>query len=408
MNKVGKKYLGSLTSLRFFAAFAVVLFHSWNTYFADAFSGTPAWALNFIFSGFTAVSFFYFLSGFILAFNYGEAHSFNIDLTRFWRARVARVYPVFLLSLIIGAPFAFNNISHGETLFERGRDFLLSGGMNLTLLQAWAPRFASGWNPPGWSLSCEAFFYLLFPWIGLVVWRVPKRALLVSLAAVWGIGMAAVWIFVKNSPGLPFIYGGHLPVQAELLLETASAEFIKSLPIFHLCEFISGVILGRVFLLQKTETETENRIFPTLVSFSFVALIGVLCASDQIPYFLLHDGLLLPLFAMIIYGLARSPGIWDKILSQPVLLLLGESSYALYILHAPIKAWFVLIDKHVVLSRWVSLPVQGLLYFTLTLTLSIVAYKKIEVPWRKRIQAFTWNRRTFIQVSPDTRVAAKN
>jgi peptidoglycan/LPS O-acetylase OafA/YrhL len=86
-----------------------------------------------------------------------------------------------------------------------------------------------------------------------------------------------------------------------------------------------------------------------------------------------------------------------------MLLLLGESSYALYILHAPIKGWFVLVEKHIDLSRWISLPVQGLLYFTFTLTLSIVAYKKIEVPWRRRIQGFSWNRRTFVLVSPDTR-----
>jgi len=82
----------SLTSLRFFAAIYVVLFHE---------SANPGHfvffplAARFVASGYTAVTLFFVLSGFILAYNYGRIRSRK----EFWISRFARIYPVYFLSL---------------------------------------------------------------------------------------------------------------------------------------------------------------------------------------------------------------------------------------------------------------------------------------------------------------------
>ena len=68
--------------------------------------------------------------------------------------RVARVYPVYLLSLLVVAPF----IAADQTPGKAG--YLAA---HLLLVQAWLGAIPVNWNTPAWSLSCEMFFYAMFP-----------------------------------------------------------------------------------------------------------------------------------------------------------------------------------------------------------------------------------------------------
>ncbi len=53
-------------------------------------------------AGFASVSFFILLSGFVLAYNYaGRARAGTLDRARFWKARFTRLYPIYLLSLLL-------------------------------------------------------------------------------------------------------------------------------------------------------------------------------------------------------------------------------------------------------------------------------------------------------------------
>ena len=56
------------------------------------------------------------------------------------------------------------------------------------LVQAHIPSFALAWNPPAWSLSAEAFFYLVFPFVAPVILACRRRA---TLAAI-GVGCQAI------------------------------------------------------------------------------------------------------------------------------------------------------------------------------------------------------------------------
>src|ERR1700761_6973045 len=131
-----------LPTLRFPAAFAIVLFHFL------AYTPCPPW----IWEGFGAgVSFFYVLSGFILYYNYADLP----DRGFFWVARFARIWPVhlFCLALIFCLlPFSWldGHASWPTTL-----------PANILLLHAWLPYQGSvlSYNGVSWSLSVEAFFY---------------------------------------------------------------------------------------------------------------------------------------------------------------------------------------------------------------------------------------------------------
>src|SRR5690348_16143429 len=93
------KQLDALTSLRFFAAIYVLIFH-YNSVQGSIFD------TRFARLGYSGVTFFFILSGFILAHNY---HQVRFDerrnLYRYFAARISRIYPVFLLSLTISVPF---------------------------------------------------------------------------------------------------------------------------------------------------------------------------------------------------------------------------------------------------------------------------------------------------------------
>lgn len=94
--------LNTLTSLRFFAAGLVFLYH-----YAHGIPGAPRWFLSLNSHGFAAVTFFFVLSGFILAYSYlDEEKPSHLKGTRsaFWISRTARIYPLYLLALVIALP----------------------------------------------------------------------------------------------------------------------------------------------------------------------------------------------------------------------------------------------------------------------------------------------------------------
>ena len=86
--------IDSLTSLRFI--FAIMVFGA-HCYVIDSFFST-----HFFKEGFVGVSFFFVLSGFIIAYNYQKRLSENkITKRTFWVARIARIYPLHWLTLLI-------------------------------------------------------------------------------------------------------------------------------------------------------------------------------------------------------------------------------------------------------------------------------------------------------------------
>ncbi|MGO9583140.1 MAG: acyltransferase family protein, partial [Acidimicrobiales bacterium] len=164
-----RQRLDSLTGLRFVAAFAIVIHH------ASVFTG---WSLTPLSS---AVSLFFVLSGFVLAWSCG-----GMAARVFWRRRVARILPIYLLAAVIGL------ILPGGWAPPNWTTWVTS----LTLTQAWfpAPSIHFGGDGVAWSLSVEAFFYLLFPlaWTALVrVSPNARRAVGLGCAALVMLGGAA-------------------------------------------------------------------------------------------------------------------------------------------------------------------------------------------------------------------------
>src|SRR5438874_12162874 len=174
-----QQHLGALTGVRFVFALYVVLFHS-----RAAFGEAPVFVRHILNHGNIGVNLFFVLSGFVLAYNYFQRADGGLQIRDFLIARFARIYPVYLLSVILFVP---------PGLFGAVADPITAFISAVTLSQTWTGHMA--WNTPGWSLSVEAFFYLLFPLILLLLARLRVAGLLVTMTSVWVVGLIgpALW-----------------------------------------------------------------------------------------------------------------------------------------------------------------------------------------------------------------------
>ncbi len=157
--------LHALTSLRFFAAFAVVVLH-----YRELLGPLPEGVRQLIVGGQFGVTFFFVLSGFILTYRYREWFADGVSDARFWwfqRFRLARIYPVYLLGLLLDTPWHLLERASVGQLGEVAHTYWASWLLNAVALQAWVPAvpFAMFWNTPAWSVAAEFFFYATFPWL---------------------------------------------------------------------------------------------------------------------------------------------------------------------------------------------------------------------------------------------------
>jgi peptidoglycan/LPS O-acetylase OafA/YrhL len=311
--------LKPLTGVRFVAAAHVMAFH----YADPLLDSAPAPLRNIVDAGYVGVELFFILSGFILAYSYSELTETSADRARFWRARVGRVLPNYFAALVLSGPAVLVPILAARHGAHSVGSAAASGLASALLLQAWIPTWAMVWNAPGWSLSVEAFFYAVFPFVlprVRAVWRAG-----IALGATWGAALLFPLAYLALHPG-----------QLANRWDDPVLEAIKFLPVVHLPKFVFGVVLGLVFVRRPQLPRAQGAAMSVGAA---VALLLVLSVSDRIPYVLLHSGVLVPLFGALIFGLATGGGPLAWLLSRPKAVLLGEASYALYIFQEPLVQW---------------------------------------------------------------------
>lgn len=305
------KPLPSLTGLRFAAAMIVFLIHAQIlSYVPD---GPPrivyAFVVGFgspgVTSGYAAVSFFFMLSGFVLTWSFRR----STDLASFWRKRYLRAYPSHLfvfvcavcLSILTGQAVGWWSFAEAS------------------LLHSWIPDPAVfyGVNPVTWTLSCEVFFYLIFPVAYRVLARLNPRALWPVLLALWGFAVLLP-ILAQLLPGQTF---GDFNV-----LSVTQFWFVAILPISASLQFLVGILVARIVM--------EGR-WPQLPRFvAFGSFVLCCAASTFIPFlFSLYAITFFPL--VLILGSFATADIRDvpTLFSRPAIVWLGNLTFAFYLVH---------------------------------------------------------------------------
>jgi peptidoglycan/LPS O-acetylase OafA/YrhL len=366
-------HLRALTSLRFFAAFHVVLYHNGGALLG----GTPEAVRNVVDAGYVSVGLFFILSGFILTYVYVGARAELPPLRDFWVARVARIYPIFFVGLIAAIPFFV--ASQSPSLAPAGAT-PLSALVVLGLAQAWVPTMTLAWNGPGWSLSVEAFFYAVFPFLGGLFQERRTFGLVRLLALLWVASLAVPIAYLAIDPdGLGLSPAGWTGTWIEVVTKN---------PIARLPEFLIGVGLGYLFIRQRTSPAAAlaSRRAAGIAMGGALALLVGLSLHKAVPFPLVHNGLFAPLFALVIYGLAWERGWFARLLSTRPLVLLGEASYALYILHMPVWAWGLKFAPLLGIEGAQQSASWFVIYAVAVVGLAVAAYQFVERPARTRLR----------------------
>jgi peptidoglycan/LPS O-acetylase OafA/YrhL len=307
--------LPALTGVRFFAALAVFTFHSGAGFLQGR--GLPSAIAGILNNGYLGVSLFFVLSGFILTYTHQNDTFNGRFICDFYVARFARIYPVYLLALLIALPIVFSSLSPGVVATE------------LVMLQAWTPPDSSAgfaWVFQAWTLSVELFFYLCFP--AILFWAnrlTPGATAFVAAAAAILIVTFGLSSVCPNTPEIPYL--------------SSTAIWI---PVFRTAEFVYGVMLCRLTVFHpRLSKAIGGHLYELLLSALILIVLAV--ATD------VHlKGLVTVLVGVLIVQLSGGYGAISAALSTKPLILLGGASYALYLAAGPIRA----LCEHFIPHPW--------------------------------------------------------
>lgn len=345
-----------MTGIRFFAALAVFVEHFQMLPGLDYGDRLPG-------LGGMGVSVFFVLSGFIIAYNYRDTPRRPVDAPRigdFFLGRIAKIYPLHLLFLVIALPLAFQ--SRTTPLDASALPFFI------TLMDRWLPGQLSYGAPPNklaWTLGCEMVFYLLTPLIFALLhpWKRPLRPLVVAILAF----AALQWALVAAN-----------------VLTTAELYFTGP---FRLLDYLCGVGLCLAFAAPRP-TARANALFAAGLVF-FAACLAWPAQPETTPQSLLF----LPGALLIVGATPHVTGWLARLLAHPATVLLGNASFALYISHEILLRYLRVALNHwgVTIPGWAA-PLAFLACLAVIQGLSVLLYRHYERPaqhWLRRRFAFT-------------------
>jgi peptidoglycan/LPS O-acetylase OafA/YrhL len=345
-----------LTFTRFLAAISIVVFHY----------GEKSFVFNNECVGFLfkqadiAVSYFFVLSGFVMILAYGDKSVINtLD---YFKNRFARIYPIYLFGIVL--------VLFGQIL-TKNIDFV-GLVLNLFMIQAWFPSKVLSFNSPGWSLSVELLFYIIFPFfLNSIYKKINKKKVLLLVVLLWVASQLVLNIFLL------------LDKSYEVFI---SKEFMIYNPLMHINGFLVGNVAG-LYFLKELKDKKRN------LDFSIVAIIMVIVLILKFPLGLnFHNGLLAIFFIPLLILLSLNNGLITKVFKNKFCVFLGEISFGIYILQYPI---FSLISAYSV-NKYFNIDNVTTVFFIrlfILIGLSAVTYVFIEKPIQIKIKNIKFSKK---------------
>ncbi|MCX5200935.1 acyltransferase [Streptomyces sp. NBC_00237] len=358
--------LDCLTSLRFFAAFAVFTHHFTGIGNHSGY-GTAPLLFPYSLIGGHGVTFFFVLSGFLLAWGHRPGQHTGAF---YWR-RVTRIWPATLAAAPL-AVYAFHVVPHKDI---DGPSLLAS----LFLVQSWFPGVTPNLpgNGPTWTLGAELFFYALFP----LVIRWARRTRTGVLLVVCGLGLVAMFA---------------TSVCANTLLDGPTSSWVQRHPVFFFPQFVLGLTMA--LALRRGWRVPVRPVVPlallALVTYGYYQAKAA-CAPQAGAY--LDAGIrpvLAVLAVLIVVAFAQREAAGHAgVLQSPVMVKLGMWSYSFYLVHHAvfrlcIERWGRAGDHNGVIIDLLGVAV-------LSLALSWAVFRYVEDPaarWLNRRMPQRWRK----------------
>lgn len=271
--------------------------------------------------------------------------------TFFYKKRLTRILPMYWLAFIITLLLVVF-VNHSS---PKGLSIILQ----FLGLQSWNPGFVLDLNFTTWSISVELFFYLLFPFLARIIfnWSI-KKTILVSVL-IWLLQTIQHIVFIE------FLYDANSKI---------IEEFINAFPLWHLATFFMGMCSYKLI-----SEDVFSNWFKQNAWLFFVLATLLLFLIIEFPTIInkfIHNGLLVPVFALIIVSLFYDKTVITKFFSNKYLSSLGSLSYGIFIFQYPIWIIFTaLFTKQQSEQTWFFY-----LYLLFVLLISKIAYNYFEKP----------------------------
>lgn len=373
--------LASLTGIRFIAAIFVFNGHANNL------PGGPEFLDGVALAGHDWMTMFFILSGLVLTWNYDEVLGNRLTgrgLRTYFVARFARIYPLYLLTLIVVALLTIRVPADFLALLQNP-----AWWAQVFAVQTWSGdlNVAYGFNGPGWSVAVEFFLYAIFPLLILPFRRIRTqvRTLIIVAAACIAITFAMV--------GAAYLLGTvDLPIT-----DPASAHrWLYRTPVTRIPDFVLGISLG--YLVLATRERDLSRTGVLLQTIGGITVMGLMFVPG-LPFTIwsLDAANTIP-FAVLMLGLVWAPhSVLAKFLSTRAMMLLGESAYAFYLWHQTIVG--IVFSGEATTTAW---AITWVVAFLLTTLVAVGSHLVVEQPAR------AWLRRRLAgQGPPSTATEAR-
>jgi len=302
--------------------------------------------------GFVGVDVFFVISGYLItSILLREYARKSFSLGKFYQRRIARLFPALYSVALVTLVSAY---------FVYSAQDLASAGAGLTAVTLSIANFKLLFqgnyftlSPDAqpfihcWSLSVEEQFYLLFPAILLFLYLKANRYRTMILAVLCGASLLACIALTQARPQWAFYL---LPTRAwELLAGSILANVSERRSPSHRKLWVSLSLTGLAFIFASLFVISERSAFPGYLA--MLPVCGTVCFIG--PY-------------------QDSSGWAETILSWRPLVLIGQTSYSLYLWHWPI---FSLVDYRFYLaSQWFRLGLK----VALSLTATVLCFLLIE------------------------------
>jgi peptidoglycan/LPS O-acetylase OafA/YrhL len=269
------------------------------------------------------VTLFFTLSGFVLAANYFEAFR-HISGRKLWQyavARFARIYPLYILLVVY---FIDRQHAFGESIAGWWEHVLA--------IQAWSPSVyqAYSFDAPSWSVSVEVFLYACFPFLVFALARLRTLRATLTTAGIVTLAMTALttW-FVVTGRG-----------NVSLASPESAHRWLYIMPLPRLGDFTLGILAARLYAQVRGHVRLAQ-IGVVLASVAGLVILGLMAWPSNLLSVWSWDLAYAPPAAVLIFGLAAAPlSLPARMLSIPIVVLLGEASYAFYLVHMPALEYF--------------------------------------------------------------------
>lgn len=348
------KIIQPLTSLRFFAIFAVFLVHL--DFFFYKFQGGALFYNRYFTKGYIGVTFFFVLSGFLLTYRYYDRFkkSISLSLKKFFVSRISRIYPLHIIVLLVSLPLPVDYIANNYI----AQRFLA----NFFLVHSFVPRmdFYFSFGGVAWFLSDLMFATLLFPLILYILFKMKLNSFfksIVLLIIVWIIGLVLITINKQNSNSYWLFYVS---------------------PYFRLIDFVCGVLLGFAFLhMPKYKKAVSHKIYTFLEFCSITLLFGLMYFAPATvkPESYYSSLYYIPAVAFMVYLFAQTKGYISRSLENHFWVGLGEISFPFFLFHL-IVIRYLLLDFYYL--SYMGPFFLSIFAFIMTLFISYFYHKYLE------------------------------